>query len=445
MRKLLFCTLLTAVAASVSPAQTVRGIKTFIAMGDSIGEGVQSGDSNSATQPNSYLKLVASRLRVPFPLPLIATTPISTVESTNGRSRIVASTQSPNLAVSGADTGSALTDQADGVVNEEVDLVLAPRLGAQIDVAETTPSDLMVYWLGNNDALSAILAFDHLDASQLTPVNVFYANLDEGLRRLKAAGKTKVVVGNLINIPQIAFTFDATQLRAFAGSDFGLPAGSRTSLIAALLLRSGIAPANLLRSPDWVLDANELAAIQSRIDSFNAIIAERAAFYGYPVVDVKAAFDAYMANPPIVAGVPVTNGFNGGMFSLDGVHPSNTGHALVANLFLATINQAYGLALAPYSQSELDTIGAADPFLDLDGDGVVRGRPLKGLFETLGPFFGVSGDTEGVKATAIAGPQNAKAALARYHQLMGITSPQGTQMEQAVRMFKQIVSWGPKH
>lgn len=446
MRQLLQQTLLTVIAAGALCAQTTYPPQPFIAMGDSIGEGVQSGDSNRFTQPNSYLALLAGRMGAPFTLPLIYTTPVSTVESTFLRGRIFPNAISPNLAVSGADTGSVLTDQSDGVTNEEVDLVLMPRLGAQIDVATGTPSKVMVYWLGNNDALSAILSFDQLDASQLTPVPVFYQNLDTALSRLKAAGKTRVVMANLISIPQIAFTFDNRQLAAFAGSDFGLAPGSRTSLIAAILLRIGLAPANLMQNPNWVLDAAELATIQQRIDDFNSIITERAAFYGYPVVDVGAAFTDIINNPPVIAGVPVTNQFNGGLFSLDGVHPSNTGHALVANAFIQTLNQGYGMLLPPFSQDELNAIGSNDPFLDLNGNGIVRGRPGKGLFETLAPSIGLSGDDEGpVFRAPASGPAAGAALLAEYNRLMGIAQPRGTQFEQGVRIFKQIVSWGPKH
>jgi hypothetical protein len=48
----------------------------------------------------------------------------------------------------------------------------------------------------------------------------------------------------------------------------------------------------------------------------------------------------------------------------------------------------------------LNVIAARDPFVDLNGNGKVAGRPLAGLFETLAPFLGLSGDDE----TAAVGP-----------------------------------------
>ena len=46
----------------------------------------------------------------------------------------------------------------------------------------------------------------------------------------------------------------------------------------------------------------------------------------------------------------------------------------------------------PLSQGQLAAIASNDPFVDYDGDLVVRGRPLRGLLETLGPALGISGD-----------------------------------------------------
>src|ERR1700722_5802548 len=81
----------------------------YVALGDSLGEGVQSADARYRTQPDSYENLIAAELGVTFPLPLIKGTPFTIIESVNGRSRIDPTVASPNLAVSGADSTSILT------------------------------------------------------------------------------------------------------------------------------------------------------------------------------------------------------------------------------------------------------------------------------------------------------------------------------------------------
>jgi hypothetical protein len=166
---------LTAWLASTASAQSSV---TFVGLGDSIGEGVQSADANAATQGFSYLNLMAWRMGATFPLPLIQTNPFGAAGSTDGRSRLDLSVRGLNLAVSGADAFSILYDRADAAtasaIDSETDLVLFPRIGS-------------------NDALGAVLAFDHLDASQLTPVAAFAADFTQLADRLAAMGG-KVVV-----------------------------------------------------------------------------------------------------------------------------------------------------------------------------------------------------------------------------------------------------------
>ena len=144
----------------------------FVGMGDSIGEGVQSGDASESTQPFNFLNLIALRLGTSFPLPLIRTSIFGTVGDTSTRSRINPNVAGLDLAVSGADVSSILRDRADAtspaLINSETDLVLFPRLGSQIEIAETLRPNLVACWIGNNDVLGAVTSFDQMDLSQMT-------------------------------------------------------------------------------------------------------------------------------------------------------------------------------------------------------------------------------------------------------------------------------------
>ena len=83
--------------------------------------------------------------------------------------------------------------------------------------------------------------------------------------------------------------------------------------------------------------------------AYNASIAAAASATGAPLVDVYSAFQSIASmtyapqfvNPPKCCFAV----FGGGIFSYDGLHPSNTGYALIANLFIDTINTAYGLSI----------------------------------------------------------------------------------------------------
>lgn len=363
----------------------------LIGLGDSIGEGMQSADANSATQPNTYLALIAAQMGDPFPLPLIRTSPWGVVGSTSGRSRIDPTALVANLAVSGASSGSILTDSAGQPVDDETDLVELPRTGTQIGIAQQLQSPLVVCWIGNNDVLGTALAFDDMDASQITSQQDFAANFQTVVADL-SGWNAKVVYANIPDITRIGFLFSPADLQLFLGSSYSLPEGSYTSLAAMLLIRMGLLPPLILRDPSWVLDATEVATIQAAITGFNQTIAADAAAAGMPVVDINALMNQMAANPPTVGGVPLLLRYNGGLLSLDGVHPSDIGHALIANAFIRTMNAKWHMGIPKLSASQLTSIALADPFIDFDGNLVVRGRPLKGLLETLGPTLGISGD-----------------------------------------------------
>jgi len=317
----------------------------YVALGDSLGEGVQSADASYRSQPYSYVNHIATQLGVTFPLPLIQDGPFTTVESVSGRTRIDPSVETFDLAVSGADTTSILTQAAGTPITDETDLVLSPRTGTQVQIAQSLQAPFMTCWIGSNDALGTILAFDQLDASQLTPVPTFAAT------------------------------------------------GSYTSAVAMLLLKLGLADSTLLQNPSWVLDASEVQTIESTIQQYNQIIAQDAAAVHMPVVNINSLLEYVHANGIPLGTITLSTRYLGGMFSLDGVHPSNIGHAIVANAFLKTANSAFNLNAPLLTSQQLLTILVQDPFVDFNGNLKVRGRPYAGLLETLGPYLGISGDT----------------------------------------------------
>lgn len=162
------------------------------------------------------------------------------------------------------------------------------------------------------------------------------------------------------------------------------------------MIRLGLADLSLFQNPNYVLNADEMVLIQQRVANLNEIIYHKGVNYGFPVVNVSEKFHEVFQTHPIYAGVRLSARYLGGLFSLDGFHPSNIGHALTANEFLSALKTHYGWGAPLISKAALDDIAAKNPFVDLDGDGRVRGRPLAGVLETLGPVLGISGDVEDV-------------------------------------------------
>lgn len=386
--------LLLGAVGSASEAQSNGPL--FLGLGDSIGESVQSADASHFTQPFSYLHLMALMMGAEFPLPLIQTNLFGRIGSTAGRSRIDPGVEGLNLAVSGANAHDLLFTRADAAtvdqIDSETDMVLFPRQASQIEIAEALRPQLVACWIGNNDALAAVTDFDQLDGvSHLTPLPEFTANFTQIAARLAAIG-SKVIFATIPDVTKIGYLLDNQDLMRLLGSDFGLPDGSRTTLVVMLGLQLGDLDPNILSNPNFVLDSSEAANINRRISEFNDVIKYTAAVYGMGVADVATLFDVIATSPPTVLGVPFTPRFLGGLFSLDGVHPSNFTHALVAQKFLQIFNSHYGLAIPTLPDSALLQFFLTDPFIDKDGDGRVRGRLGAGLLETVAVLLGRSGD-----------------------------------------------------
>ncbi len=106
-----------------------------------------------------------------------------------------------------------------------------------------------------------------------------------------------------------------------------------------------------------VLDAQELASISNATTSYNATIKSAADTHGLAFVDAKASL-AQVANGgiPINGGVITSQFGTGGGFSLDGVHPTPRGYALIANLIMDAIKSTYKSNLPKVDPADFGTI-----------------------------------------------------------------------------------------
>lgn len=103
-----------------------------------------------------------------------------------------------------------------------------------------------------------------------------------------------------------------------------------------------------LLGEDDVLDPNEIATIQKRTDDFNGLLAKASENPRVHLVDINKVLSTAKDEGYSLRGagkdVKVTNTYTGlsderglpGLFSYDGVHPSDVGQAVVANLVLDT-------------------------------------------------------------------------------------------------------------
>ena len=348
-------------------------LSRLVVVGDSLSAGFQNGSLIETAQVNGYAALVAAQAGVSLPLPLIASPgfpnvltlvspgPPPVIAPAPGAStgRVNPLQQPFNLAVPGHKVQDALTTRPNLPVNSLTDLVLGfpstfvlgqpPR--SQVEQAELLAPTTVIVWLGNNDALGAALAGN---TAALTPTASFAASFTEVLNRLSATGAT-LVVANLPDVTVVPALTPAEEVAervglplSVIGPVLGIGPGDYVTQFGLTLIPGILA--NPLTGPlpnGGVLTAAEAAAVSARVDEFNAIIAEQAAAHDAVLVDIHSLTETFRERGYVVGGQRLTTDFLGGIFSLDGVHPTNTGYAVIANEFIKALNSQAAAGIPP--------------------------------------------------------------------------------------------------
>ena len=92
-----------------------------------------------------------------------------------------------------------------------------------------------------------------------------------------------------------------------------------------------------------VLDATEQANVSAATTAFNSSLQAAASAKGLAFFDANTYFRGIAASTTVVNAVNNSAGYiTGNLFSLDGVHPTPRGYALVANEMIKVINTQYG-------------------------------------------------------------------------------------------------------
>ena len=107
-----------------------------------------------------------------------------------------------------------------------------------------------------------------------------------------------------------------------------------------------------------VLTAAERLTVQDMIASYNQVIQQEVSAAGGTLVDMHAYF-ATLASGLMIDGQNATTAFLGGLFGLDGIHPTNTGYALLANQFIAATNTTFMLSTG---RVDVNAVAKVDPY-----------------------------------------------------------------------------------
>jgi lysophospholipase L1-like esterase len=365
-----------------------------VALGDSLTAGVESASLVSTHQVNSFPALIAraagvtgfeqplvSEPGIPPELTLVSLAPgpiILPKASTPGSPTNLALPRPyNNLGVPGADSFDILNTVTDGGGSH--DLVLR-GMGTAVQEALALHPTFITLWIGNNDALGAAIAGRAVEGETLTPVNVFRNRYQSLVDSLTPSGAV-IVAANVPDVTSIPFVTTippvvvnpATrqpvllngQPVPLIGPHGPLASNSFVTLNASSLLAEGIGIPTSVGGrgtplPDSVvLDADEVAAIQDHIAGYNQAIRDIAGPAGVAILDINAVLQEFANGGRSVGGVRLTSDFlTGGIFSYDGVHPTDLGYAVVANEWIRVINE-HGARLPSVDLTPLLGLGGA--------------------------------------------------------------------------------------
>jgi lysophospholipase L1-like esterase len=433
------------VSICVGPVWGQVDFSIYRSLGDSLTHGTQGGKVvDYRTQPHAYPVLLAEKMGTSFDLALL-----TEATGNDQQSRLDAPNYvyGANLAVNGAQLHDALYRIADPLSppnytsGDRIDVVLAPRTGAtQVSAAVSDGATFTTVWLGGNDFLNTLTKYgtvlhdflgtlgvpyptDPLNVTDVTDQTEFADDYAQLMNTLTAVPGMKMAIANFPDLRHIAGVLDKQELTALIGPN-PMPDDAMTSeLMAAALLFDDVGffghdvwNVNMMSDPANYWDASEVAAINDAINGFNATIQAEAALHDVALVDIHSVF-AEVAEHGVMIGDWEVNAdwFVGNLgqkkasvFSSDGVHPSDIGHALIANAFIDAINDHYGTSLERFSEAELKAVLDEDKFVDNDLDGRIEGITCDGVpyvaVNTFMPDF--TGD-----AAEIAIPEPASVAL----------------------------------
>ena len=395
---------LLAMSAGGAEAKSAR-LKRLVVIGDSILAGYGSGGfvgTGATGQVHSAPAFIARRARVKLRQPLMerpGVPPPYRIDDENGNGVLdpgevsrqvdgIGFRDDPdvrvrNLAVPGEDIQSVFEgvrpqEIAEQLVSGAPDgrdilkfLILGLPIEDEDDVVtqisralELRPTFLMV-WLGNNDILSMATSTDPTAIDR--PVAQFGQLYRQLLSQLAQAG-VDMAVATLPDVTSISVlrraAGEVTQCQRNDGAVEPVAADDRISI--------GLDRSRLPIPPcSEVLSAVERTQARANVQAFNAEIAAAAAEVQaargvtIAVVDAFALFDQLTSSSGFDLdgnGTPdVSATFLGGIFSIDGIHPTRTANALIANAFIDVLNSRFGEAIPPVDVAK---VARKDPWVN---------------------------------------------------------------------------------
>lgn len=312
---------------------------------------------------------------------------------------------------------------------------------AMLAATPATKPDLVTFWLGNNDVLGFATS-GGVSPSAPTPAATFAFLYSQALTQLRTLlPDAKIAVATVPDVRSIPFftTIGPKMAAGIAGAKLqnsailglfyqkhgetgiatGLTSLNKATDVMIPLTASpftgllgdvtgayykarGIAvPAGIITAapfgfdprnpwPDALaFDETEQTTAINAVAAFNASIVTVAAAQSAIVVDINAFFTTIKANGISVPGERFTADYvTGGLFSLDGVHPSSKGAAIIANEFIRVMNAKWGMNIADVEVVKIPGIpGPLSKYVTSSVVPSISAPALSNLVSTMGGKF----------------------------------------------------------
>lgn len=403
--------------APAAPSSGDVDFSSFVSLGNSLTAGYQNASLYQSSQDYSIGKMLSGQVtNVKYEQPLYSnpgTASRMEIQSLagpvignnpNSGSPLNLSYPAPynNLGVPGALMPEALIakDASTSLTNNPMfDLILRGQ-GTMVEQAIALSPTFVTVWLGNNDILGYATSGGLLPH---TPVAAFQQAYPLIVGALAQTG-TKGVVANIPDVRATPFfrtvgpatgaaikpAFDASQIAGLVYQHSTTVIGVATpdALIGGTVLMTltGSPYAGLLGDTEgkyyemtgqtppagvntafpfgftpenpWpnslILDDAELATVVDVTNSFNQTIKASADAVGFKLADMYTFFNDVAQNGYVADGLNFSAGYIlGGLFSLDGVHPTTRGYGIIANKLVEVINDNYNASIPMINISTL--------------------------------------------------------------------------------------------
>jgi lysophospholipase L1-like esterase len=377
--------------ASGSPSSNAGNFSTTVFIGDSLTAGFQNGSLLDTQQPNGYASLIAKQAGFKLALPLIAAPgapavlqlvsvgPPAVVKQASGvtTGRDDVTLQATDLAVPGHLLTDLINREPIAIPTTDEDIITELVLGfpglasgkqyTQLQWAEHLSATTLFVWIGSNDAL---LAIDSGMPSSMTQAAQFTTEFTQLMQALQTKTTANLIVANVPDVTQVAALTPGSEVLAEYSQSSGIPVAQLTTELGIqatdLVNATGLTEIQAIvagKQPGPVDDGGflspaEVATIQQTIQQYNTAIADQVNAVGGTLVDMNTALTQIHESPPTINGIQPSFAFLGGFFSLDGLHPTNTGYALLANVFIDRMNAALKTKIADVN---ISAVAAADP------------------------------------------------------------------------------------